>query len=115
MKLTWSHYFVMFTACGPVLGAAGYIWDFHWLVKLGVSLCVLYAGWQISWGMFRHPQWPLIGFCVGCGYAWLRGYPGLQIAAYGTLLGVAVDTAVETLALLRGDDEESASNAESSG
>jgi hypothetical protein len=115
MKLTWSHYFVMFTACGPVLGAVGYVWDSHWFVKLGVSLCVLYVGWQVSWGMFRNPLWPLVAFCGGAAYGWLRGHPGLQNAAYGLLLAVAVDAALETLALLRKQDAEPDGGHEPSG
>jgi hypothetical protein len=115
MKLTWQHYFVIFTATGPLFGAAGYYWDSHWFVKLGVSLCVLYVGWQISWGMFRNPLWPLIAFGVGSAYGWWREHPGLEIAAYGLLLAVAVDVVMEAIALLRGGDEETDGNQEPSG
>lgn len=101
MKFTWRHYLVLVTASGPVLGAAGYLWGAPGLVKLGVSLCVLYAGLQVTWGMFRNPLWPLAGFGAGAAYGWLRGHPGLQSAAYGLLLAVAVDACVEAAALLR--------------
>ena len=101
MKLTWSHYFIIATASGPVFGAVGYLLDAHWLVKLGVSLCVLYVAWQVSWGMFRNPVLPLVAFLVGVAYGWLRGYPGLQIVAYGLLLAVAVDALGEAIALVR--------------
>ncbi|HEX7926163.1 MAG TPA: hypothetical protein VF678_01145, partial [bacterium] len=102
-------YFIIATASGPVIGAAGYWFDFHWLVKLGVSLCVLYVAWQVSWGMFRNPLWPLIGFIAGAGYAWLRGHPGLEIAAYGLLLAVAIDVLGEAVALVRKSEGEEAS------
>jgi hypothetical protein len=101
MKLTWRHYVILCTAAGPALGAGGYLWGAPWLVKLGVSLCVLYAGLQVTWGMFRNPLWPLLGFGAGAGYGWLRGHPGLQAAAYGLLLAVAVDACGEVLALIR--------------
>jgi ABC-type branched-subunit amino acid transport system permease subunit len=105
MKLTWSHTVVIAAASGPVIGAAGYVFGAHWPVKLGVSLCVLYVGWQVSWGMFRNPLWPLAAFLAGALYGWLRGYPGLRIAAYGLLLAVAVDALTETVALLRKGDK----------
>ena len=51
---------LLFTASGPLLGAAGWFLSFNWLFWVGVTLCAITLSLNLESGVMKLPILPVL-------------------------------------------------------
>lgn len=86
---------LLFTALGPLVGAAGWFLSISWLFWVGVVLCAITLFLNIASGVMKFPLLP-VAFMAGAAALFSPWYVGIGI---GLVTWTALESAGEIIGL----------------
>lgn len=85
----------LFTASGPLLGAAGWFLSLSWIFWIGVSMCAINLFLNLASGAMKLPVLPA-AFMVGAAVLFSPWYVGLSV---GLVAWTALESAGEIIGI----------------